>query len=78
MENIVNQVARLWKRRVHRIVTSWTTGVQVSIDVTDLDYTNFLTEVGESFDFENPRVYALQNSVYRRHYFQRYSFCRKT
>ena len=62
MENIVNQVARLWKRRVHRIVTSWTTGVQVSIDVTDVDFANFLTEVGESFGFENPRVYALQNS----------------
>jgi hypothetical protein len=47
---------------VHRIVTSWTSGVQVSIDVTDLNFANFLTELGESFGFENPRVYALQNS----------------
>ena len=63
VEDLAHQVACLRMPKLYRIVTSWITGVQVSIDVTDLDFTNFLFRVGEYFDFENPRVYALQKEL---------------
>ena len=42
--------------------------MQVSIDVTDLDFTNFYSvsssfTLSLNFDFENPRVYALQKEL---------------
>jgi hypothetical protein len=65
VEDIVKEVALLWNRRVQRVVTSWATGRQVTIDVTDKTFATFLTDVGESFAFENPRVYLLQNSKFK-------------
>ena len=59
LDTLVDQMARLKLRRVERVITSWITGVEATIDLTDLDFVAFQTAVGECFGFHNPLVYAL-------------------
>ena len=59
VDTLVDQMARLKLRRVERVITSWITGVEATIDLTDLDFVAFQTAVGECFGFHNPLVYAL-------------------